>query len=387
MLPFNAADRELLTALRRDLHRRPELAWKEAATQRRLITALRAIGLTDIHEVAGTGIVARVPGSGGGTTVAIRGDMDALPIGEKTGLPFASEIPGVMHACGHDVHASWAVGAALALIRSPAAGDVVILLQPAEEVGEGARAMIDAGALDGAGAIFGAHVDRRFAVGQVVAQAGALAASTDTFRIALRGPGGHGARPHLTPDPVVAASELVLALQTIVSRRLDPAEAGVVTVGMIRGGEAVNAIPPQVELAGTIRALTPSTRDLLRLEVSRIVSAVAATHRLSAAIDVSGGTPPLINDARAATWAANAARVALGAEAVVPFGITNMAGEDFSYYLERIPGCFLRIGAREPGGEPRDVHSPSFAPDEEALFVGAAVLAEAARTASAALRS
>ncbi|HVZ49642.1 MAG TPA: M20 family metallopeptidase [Gemmatimonadaceae bacterium] len=382
---FTPDDRAFLVDLRRDLHRHPELSWKEVRTQERLERALRECGVSDVRRVAGTGLVARVPGSGRGATVALRGDIDALPIAEATGLPYASEHDGVMHACGHDVHATWTVGAACLLARYPAAGDTIIVLQPAEEVGEGAVAMLDAGALDGARAIFGGHVDRRFPVGHVVAQAGPLAASTDTFRIVLRGRGAHGARPHLALDPIVGGAELVLALQTIVSRRLDPGAAGVVTVGSRHGGRAPNVIPGELELAGTIRATTAASRTLLCDELARMAHAVAATHGLTAHVDLSEGTPPLVNSADAAAWAVQAVRTVLGADASVPLGMTNMAGEDFACYLQRLPGCFMRIGAREPGGEPLDVHTPRFAPDEDSVFVGASVLAECARVASSAI--
>jgi hippurate hydrolase len=287
-----------------------------------------------------------------------------------------------MHACGHDVHATWAVGAALLLARDPAAGDVVIVLQPAEEVGEGARAILKSGALDGVRAIFGGHVDRRFEVGQVVAQEGPLAASADMFTIELTGRGAHGARPHQSADPVVGAAELILAIQTIVSRRLDPALPGVITVGSIHGGQASNVIPETVDLAGTIRATTAAARTLLTSELTRITHAVAATHRLTAKVVVSDGTPPLENSADAAGWAVEAVRAVLGGSALQPLGTTNMAGEDFAHYLAKMSGCFMRIGAREPGGEMRDVHTPGFAPAEEAIFVGAAVLAQCARVAA-----
>lgn len=378
-------DRAFLLDLRRDLHRHPELSWKETRTQERLERALAECGVADIRRVAGTGLVGRVAGTGGGATVAVRGDMDALPITETTGLPFASGNEGVMHACGHDMHATWAVGAARLLVRRPAAGDTVIVLQPAEEVGQGARAMLDAGVLNGVRAIFGGHVDRRFPVGQVVAQAGPLAASTDTFQITLRGRGAHGARPQLALDPIIGAAGLVLALQTIVSRRLDPAIAGVVSVGAVHGGRAPNVIPDEVELAGTIRATTADARTLLRSEITRMAHAVAATHGLAATVDLTEGTPPLENPVDGAGWAAQAVRDVLGDGANVPLGTTNMGGEDFSYYLRATSGCFMRIGAREQGGETIDVHTPRFAPAEEALFVGATVLAQCARVASGAI--
>ena len=383
---FGDAAATRLTALRRDLHRSPELSWQEHATAARLEAELRAIGARDVRRVAGTGVVARIPGRvAGAPAVAVRGDIDALPIHEATGLPFASEVPGVMHACGHDVHATWAVGAALLLAERPAAGDVVVVLQPAEEVGEGARAVLASGALDGVRAIFGAHVDRRFPVGEVVAQAGPLAASADTFEIELAGRGAHGARPHESADPVVGAAALVTALQTAVSRRLDPALPGVVTVGTLHAGTAPNVIPDRATLSGTVRATMPAARALLLDEVRRLAESVGAAYGLTATVRVPEGTPPLVNAPEPSRWAREAAERVLGSAAVVPLGTTNMAGEDFACYLERIPGCFLRVGAREPGGAVIPAHQPGFHADEGAIFVGAAVLAEAARVASEAL--
>ena len=373
-----------LTELRRALHRHPELSWKEEQTAARLETSLRAIGVTDIRRVAGTGVVARVPGTDRKAPVtAIRGDIDALPIHEATGLAFASEVPGVMHACGHDVHATWAVGAAMLLAREPARGDVLIVLQPAEEMGNGAPAIIESGALDGVSAIFGGHVDRRFPVGQVVAQPGPLAASADSFSIEVHGKGAHGARPHEGIDPIVAAAAIVSAIQTVVSRRLDPGATAVVTIGTIHGGTAPNVIPERVTLTGTIRAMHPDVRTTLHDQVTRLATAVAAAHGATAKVDIERGPPPVVNSDREAGWARTAAERVLGAGSVVPFGITNMGGEDFACYLERIGGCFLRIGAREPGGEPAPAHSPGFVAAEESIFVGAAVLAECAREAAA----
>jgi hippurate hydrolase len=317
--------------------------------------------------------------------VAVRGDIDALPVQEATGLPFASRRAGVMHACGHDVHASWAVGAAHLLAREPAVGDVLIVLQPAEETGRGALAILESGALDNVAAIFGGHVDRRFAVGQVVAEPGPLAASADTFEIVLEGQGAHAARPHESADPIVGAGALIVALQTIVARRLNPASAGVVTVGAVHAGTAANVIPDRATLKGTIRAVEPAVRQLLHDEVRRVANGVAATHRLEARVSLDLGTPPLVNSPEAAAWARLAVAAVLGEDALVPLGFLNLAGEDFAHYLERIPGCFLRVGAREPGGDVVPAHAPRFYAAEESLFVGAAVLAETARVASRAL--
>lgn len=372
-----------LIALRRDLHRHPELSWAEEGTAQRLTKALQAFGVADVTRVARTGLIARVPGrTRGGPVIGVRGDIDALPITEATNLDFASETPGVMHACGHDVHASWAVGAARLLIEHPAERDVLIVLQPAEEVGEGAQAMLASGALDAMQMIFGGHVDRRFEVGQVVAQAGPLAASTDTFTITLTGAGAHGARPHESSDPIVGAAALIGALQTLVSRRLDPAEPGVVTVGTIAAGSASNIIPERAELSGTIRATSATARTLLTTELRRMAEAIATTYGLTAVVDISGGTAPIVNPPGAAEIAREAVSTVLGTSALVPLGTTNMGGEDFAAYMERMPGCFMRIGAREPGGRKIAAHSSGFYAAEGALFVGAAVLAEAARVAS-----
>ncbi|HEU4566276.1 MAG TPA: M20 family metallopeptidase [Gemmatimonadaceae bacterium] len=378
--------RETLVALRRDLHRHPELAFREERTAARLHDALAELRPAELRRVAGTGVVARIRGrTPGAPVVALRGDIDALPIREETGLPYASAVDGVMHACGHDVHASWALGAAHLLAADPAEGDVLVILQPAEETGRGAVAVIESGALADARAIFGAHVDRRFEVGQVVAEAGPLAASADNFEIELVGSGAHAARPHESADPVVGLGALIGALQTIVSRRLNPAWPGVVTIGTVRAGTAPNVIPDRATLAGTVRATEPAARRMMLDEVRRIAESLAPAYGLEARVAIEWGTPPIVNPPDATAWARQAAAAVVGAERVVPLGFLNMAGEDFAHYMERIPGCFLRIGAREPGGEVVAAHSPRFHPAEESLFVGAAVLAECARVASRAL--
>jgi amidohydrolase len=383
---FTDADRELLVALRRAIHADPELAFQEHRTQHKLREALHAIGVTDVQDTAGTGLVVRIPGkTAGGPVVALRGDIDALPIVEATGQPFASVNAGLMHACGHDMHATWTVGAGLLLARNAAVGEVRLVLQPAEEIGAGAPKVIASGALDGVQAIFGAHVDWRYTVGQVVADAGPLAASTDTFAITLHGRGGHGARPQDAIDPVVAMAAFVLEAQTIVSRRLDPALPGVVTVGAFNAGSAANVIPESATVLGTIRATKPESRRLLVEEVERLAHAVAAAHRCSATVVVTEGTPPLVNGPRAAAWAQSSARALLGDDALRSLAVANMGGEDFAFYTERIDGCFMRVGTWSEG-RPRDgVHTPRFDPDEASLFVAAALLAECARTASAAL--
>jgi hippurate hydrolase len=376
-----------LVALREEIHRHPELAFEERETSQRLYEALGHLRPAALERIADTGVVARFRGRDqSAPVVAVRGDIDALPITEATGLPFASQRPGVMHACGHDVHAAWTVGVAHLLAREPAAGDVVVVLQPAEETGKGAAAVLASGALAGVAAIFGGHVDRRFAVGQVVAQPGPLAASADTFSVTLRGVGAHAARPHEGVDPVVGAGALIGALQTVVARRINPSVPAVLTVGTVHAGTAPNVIPDCAMLSGTMRAVDPDTRALLQHEMRRVVEGVAAAHGLTAEVALEIGPPPLINASQPAGWARRAVEKVLGEEAIVPLGSLNLAAEDFASYLEKMPGCFLRIGAREEGGATIPAHSPRFYAAPESIFVGAAVLAEAARIASAELR-
>jgi hippurate hydrolase len=383
---FPPGRRDAIVALRRDIHQHPELAFGEQRTAAALERALAALGPVSVERVAGTGVVARIRGRDpGAPVVAVRGDIDALPIHEATGLAYSSVNAGVMHACGHDVHAAWAVGAAHLLAERPAEGDVLVVLQPAEETGAGAAAMLASGALDGVSAIFGGHVDRRFVVGEVVAQAGPLAASADTFEVELVGRGAHGARPHESADPVVGAGALIGALQSVVARRVNPATPAVLTVATVHAGTAPNVIPDRATLGGTLRATDPATRALLAAEVRRIAEGIAAAHGLTATVTLGLGPPPIVNPEQPAAWAREAAERVLGPDAVKPLGITNMAGEDFAYYMERIPGCFLRIGAREPDGAVIAAHTPQFHAAEASLFVGAAVLAETARVASAAL--
>jgi hippurate hydrolase len=384
---FSPDLRKRLLSLRRDLHRHPELSLKEEKTAQRLHDELATLKPASLKRIAGTGVLARFKGKNPkAPVVAVRGDIDALPIQEATGLDYASQVPGVMHACGHDVHATWAVGAAHLLAANPPAGDVVILLQPAEEEGEGAQKMIEAGALADVDAVVGGHVDRRFSVGQVLAEVGPVNAAADTFEIELIGTGSHGARPHEGADPIVGMGSLIGELQTIVSRRLNPSTPGVVSIGEVRAGSAPNVIPERAYLSGTIRSFDPETRELLHREVKRIAESVSAVHRLKAQVKLEKGSPPVVNGEQAIGWARQAVTSLLGESALARLGFLNMGGEDFAYYLEKVPGCFVRIGAREDGGEIIPAHSSKFYAHDGAIFVGAAVLAETARIAATELK-
>jgi hippurate hydrolase len=376
-----------LIALRRDLHRHPELSGREEQTAARIAAELDALGISYRTGVGGTGIVADIPGPDGVPAVALRADMDALPLQEETGLPFASEVDGVMHACGHDGHVAIIVGAATLASRSadrPA--PIRLLFQPAEETGEGAAAMIADGALDGVGMIFGGHLDRMHRPGTLVVTDGPVNASTDEFYIDLEGPGGHGARPHETVDPVLAGTAIVQSLQSLITRDRDPTRAGVLTVGVFTGGTAPNIIPTTTRIEGTLRAQHPEVRAQLQAGVRRVAELVAAAHRVRVRIDVREGTPPVVNVGEPLQLAHQVARDVVGPEAVEQLKTGNMGGEDFGFYLEAVPGCFIRIGAQPPG-ESFSAHSSRFWWDEGAIGVGAAFFDAVARAAGTVLAS
>ncbi len=377
--------RRLLT-LRHDLHRDPELSLKERRTAERLESELSVIDPKFMRRVVDTGIIVRIAGRNPeAPVVAIRGDIDALPVQEETGVAFASQTEGVMHACGHDVHAAWTVGAAFLLTENPADGDVLVLLQPAEETAQGALAFIETGELDGVAAVIGAHVDMRYPLGTVVVQDGHMAASADEFVIRLIGAGSHAARPHEGINPIVGAATLVGALQSVVVHTVPPGTPAVLTVATFNAGTASNVIPEVATLSGTVRAVDTATRSTLHDEIRRVAEAVGSASGLAVKVEFLAGTPPLVNEAARAEWVREAVCSLLGEDGLVPLAEPNLGGEDFAFYLERLPGCFFRVGGRAAGQESIPAHSSRFLPVDDAVDVGAAVLAETARVASRAL--
>ncbi len=375
-----------MVAVRRDLHRHPELSWHETRTAERAANVLESLGIP-VRRVAGTGIVADIPGADNVPRVALRADMDALPIHEETGLPFASVRDGVMHACGHDGHTSMLLGAAELLARD---GDlpapVRLIFQPAEELGAGAKAMVDAGVLDGVGMIFGGHLDRHYQSGALVVTEGVVNASTDSFHIRISGQGAHAARPHEAIDAVVVGSLIIMAIQTIVSREVNPAHPSVITVGRFEAGTASNVIAGQAELEGTIRAQDPEVRTHLMNSLRRIAESSAKLHGAAISVDFAEGTPSLRNTREMAALAREAAMRVVGEKGLCELTYANMGAEDFSCYLERVPGCYIRFGAQVPGREGFPAHSSKFDFDEAALRTGAAWLYEMARVGGAGLR-
>lgn len=372
-----------MVALRRDLHQRPELSYQEARTARRIAEELGRLRIEHLTGVAGHGIVAEIPGLRNGPAVALRADLDALPVQEETGLPFASVHEGVMHACGHDGHCAMLVGAAALLASGdPPPMPIRLLWQPAEERADGARPMIEAGVLDGVAMIFGGHVDRHYPVSQVVVSEGTVNASTDGFAIDIRGRQGHGARPHEAVDAVVVGSLLVTALQTIVSREVDPAHPSVVSVGAFHAGTAANVIAGRARLDGTIRAQHPAVRAQLQQAVVRVSKAIGELHGAQVDVELLEGVPPVINTPEMAALAREAAVAVVGEKAVTTLRSANMGGEDFAYYLEKVPGCYVRFGAQVPGREGFPAHSSRFDFHEDAMAVGAAWMAQVARMAA-----
>ncbi len=364
-----------LVRIRRRLHRHPEPAFQERRTAAIVAEELARLDIPHRTGVAGTGVVADIVGQAPAPTVALRADMDGLPIKERTGLPFASEQPGMMHACGHDGHMAMCLGAAMLLQRTPFAGRVRLLFQPAEEGGGGAAQMIAAGALQGVDCILGGHLDPHHACGEIVAAPGIICAHTDEFHIELRGRGGHAARPHETSDPIVAAASLVMHLQSLTSRGVNPSWPCVVSVGEIHGGSAPNVIAARTALHGTVRATQPETRDRLLAGIRRLAAATAELFCLDLDLKIDEGYPPVINDARVV----DLVRRVIGSHPHdyqwKPLDYPSLGGEDFSFYLKEIPGCFVRIGARPEHAPPALAHSPTFDFNEKALVVGATLYA------------
>lgn len=372
-----------LVELRRTIHANPELAFEEFETSALVRKVLEEHDIEVRANVAQTGVVGLLRGGSAGEgahCVALRGDMDALPIHEETGLPFASRNPGKMHACGHDSHTTMALGAAMILseLRAELPGHVKFLLQPSEEkLPGGASVMIADGALENpkVDAIFGQHVAPMVPAGAVGFYPGAMMASADEIYITIKGRSGHAAMPHLTVDPVVAACELVMVLQKVVSRTLDPFSPGVLTVGKIEGGSATNIIPEEVKIEGTLRAMNDEWRRSAHKKIEDIIKGVCLGNGTEYTLRIELGYPALHNDPWATRFAQDAARQMLGTQAV--FDAPPMMGaEDFAYYLEKVPGTFWWIGAgTAEQGCMGGLHNPRFTIQEEILPVGSALMA------------
>ncbi len=366
--------------LRRMFHREPELAFEEVETARKIMAELDRLGIPYHYQGKGGGVIATIEGARGADlpVVALRADMDALPGNEATGLPFASRIPGKMHACGHDAHMTMVLGAAALLRQSPPPGKVLLVFQPAEEKGGGARVILKSGVLDGVQAIFGGHVTHHYRVGEIMIGDGVITAQSDSFTIHIRGRGGHGARPHEAIDAVVIAGSLITTVQTLVSREIDPLHPSVITIGRIQAGSAPNVIAAEAVLEGTIRTTQPEVRHHLHAGLKRMVRALGELHRAEISLEIRPGYPPVVNSPRETEIARRAALAVVGERGLVPMEHPSMGSEDFAFYLGKIPGCYVRFGARRHEDEYIPLHSPMFDIHEEVLKVGAAWFARVA---------
>ena len=374
-----------VVALRRDLHQHPELANEEHRTSERVASTLETIGCEVHRHVAGTGVIGIIRGEHPGPSLMLRADMDALPILEDTALSFSSNVPGVMHACGHDAHTACLVGAAGILVgmRKELRGTVRLLFQPAEEkLPGGALPMIEAGALgamDGTPPVdyaLGQHVQPELPAGKIGIRSGMYMASSDELYITIRGEGGHAAAPHtIQSDAVVVAAQVIGALQTVVSRNCPPGVPSVLSIGKLTADGATNVIPETAHMEGTFRAMDEAWRSRAHSIIERVVQHTAEALGATANVEIRKGYPSLYNHEGPANFVRNAAVEYVGEENVVDLD-QWFASEDFAYYLQHVPGAFYRIGTgNEAAGINHPLHTPRFNIDEEALRVGAGFLA------------
>ena len=362
---------------RRAIHRHPELMYEEFETSRLVQSTLSDLGIEYEKDIAVTGVVG-VVGNGEGPCIALRADMDALPIHEEADVDFRSEIDGKMHACGHDCHTAMLLGAARVLKdnESEINGTIKLIFQPAEEGGAGGKMMRDQGVLEDPDVeqIFGLHVSDKLPTGTLASKEGTLLAATSSIKILVSGNGGHAAMPHLTSDPVVTGSKIVVELQTLISRELDPLESGVISITMANAGSATNVIPSSMELQGTIRSLTSEGISRLQQRVREVAGGIAIANRCTAEVTFPGNDfPPTVNDGECWELGKISAGEILGEESVSEMG-SIMGGEDFSYYTQVVPGCFSFLGVGNPEiGAVFGVHHPKFKVDEDALSLGTAI--------------
>jgi amidohydrolase len=370
---------------RRRIHRRPEIGLDLPETQAVVVDALRGLGLEPRLGAATTSVTAVIEGADPGRTILLRADMDALPLREDTGLDFASEVDGAMHACGHDTHVAMLLGAARLLVerRDQLQGNVLLMFQPGEEGYHGARVMLDEGLLDGADVAraVALHISTKYPAGAVALRPGPLLASADRIVATVRGRGGHASEPHLALDPITVAAELILALQTAVTRRVDVFDPAVITITRVTGGTTNNIIPEKVELEGTIRTVSSDSRAAAAGLVHQVAGGVAAANGATIEIEIVPGYPVTVNDPEVAAWFRELAAELAGDDAVDDLSAPLMGAEDFSYVIERVPGMMAFLGARPASEDPQTApqnHSNLVVFEEEPMALGVALYAAAA---------
>src|SRR2546423_3108738 len=374
-----------LVALRRDLHEHPELAFEEVRTSGIVAQRLRTLGLEVQAGVAKTGVVGLLRGgvsSPGAKTIAIRADMDALPIHELNEIDYRSRVDGKMRACGHDGHTSIALAVAdiLSKRRAELPGNVKFIFQPAEETIGGAEPMVKEGAMEGVDGVIGLHLISDYPIGRVGVRAGAVFASANRFVLTVRGKGGHAARPEMSVDPIVISAYIITALQTLISRETSPFSPAVITIGVVKAGTAFNIIPETAELQGTMRAYSKEHREKLIRRISEVASGVASAMGATCAVKVFDGCPPCTNDAAMTEVVQNAAVESVGADKVDNGEVVMTTGsDDMAYFLNTVPGCYFIVGAKNAEkGANYPHHHPHFNVDEDAMPIGVEVLTRAA---------
>lgn len=382
--PFLEKANELrheMVALRRDLHQHPELAFQEVRTARVVAEELARLGFNVQTGVGKTGVVGFLDGVSDGPTLLIRADMDALPVQEENNVPYASQAPGIMHACGHDAHT--AIGLTVARIiaekRDKLAGCIKLVFQPAEEVGEGALAMIADGVLANPrpDIVLGLHLWNDAPIGHLSITPGPFMASNTRWTCLVEGFGGHGAQPHLSRDPIIAAAHIITALQTIVSRNTDPLAMAVLTVGAMNGGETFNVIPSSVTLKGTIRAYEKPVQEMATQRLNDICARIAAALQCEAHVSINAMTIPVVNDPQVTAVVSEVANQIDTISHIADQSLFPVS-DDMAFLLEDIPGCYFMVGSARHGATAYPHHHPLFEIDEEALVIGAAVLFGAA---------
>ena len=375
------ATEDELVELRRDVHAHPELAWEEERTTAVVAKRLVEAGLR-VQQLPRSGLVAETGPEDGATTVALRADLDALPVDDLVAEPWVSTVPGVAHACGHDVHVASLVGAGLALHtlheRGRLPGRVRLLFQPAEEVMPGgALDMMAADVLKGVDRVFGLHCDPSLDVGRIGLRVGPLTGAADSLRVRLSGRGGHTSRPHLTQDLTFALATLVTQLPAALSRRLDPRAGASVVFGMVRAGSAPNVIPASGEAAGTVRMLDSVAWSEAEGIIRELVCQIVEPYGVRAELHYVRGVPPVVNEAESTAMLSDAAGAVLGEDAIASTN-QSLGGEDFAWFVESVPGAMARLGTRTPGGPTYDLHQGDLRIDDRAVAIGAKVLAQSA---------
>lgn len=372
---------EELVKIRRRIHRKPELGFEEKASAQLICNQLDRLGVSYQSGVASTGVVGVIEGSGPGPTVGLRADMDAVPVQEETNAPYASRIPGVMHACGHDAHVACLLGAIMLLtdLKDQFYGRVKFIFQPAEEIDLGAKAVIADGGLDDPrpDAFFALHCNPDIPAGFIGLRTGPVMAAIDTIKIAVIGRGGHGAMPHKCTDAIVAASALVMNLQTVVSRIIDPLKPTVVSIGTFSAGRAGNIIASQADLTGTVRCVDPEVHKLLPQIIKNICEKTSDSFGAEVGLEYQPMVPPLVNSPEMVTKVSQSCQALLQPDKVVDVPL-SMGGDDFSFFLNEIPGAYFHLGVSSPDRTTAGLHNCLFDIDERCLPLGAAVMAHTA---------